>query len=62
VRNYSLKRFLKDERAQGTVEYVIIAAALTLVGFAAIKGFRGALAAQFNSIAKSRAGKGGVAP
>lgn len=54
--------FINDEYAQSTVEYVLIASTLAIVGYGAIKLFSKSLTTSFNKTASKRAGIAGVNP
>ena len=54
--HFSVVDFLKDESGQGTVEYVLIAAALCIVGYAGVKFFGEAFGSKFNKLSSLRAG------
>jgi len=57
-----IKDFIRNEGAQSTVEYVLIAFVLTIVGYGAIKAFGNALGSSFNKTKSIRTGALGMGP
>mgnify|MGYP001558614331 CR=1 FL=1 len=58
----SIKHFFSDETAQSTVEYALIATALCVFGYGAVKLFGMAFGTKFNKLSTLRAGAVGMGP
>jgi Flp pilus assembly pilin Flp len=52
----------ESEKAQSTVEYVLIATFLAIFGYGAVRAFSSALGGYYNKVKNFRTGAAGMAP